>query len=478
MEFVVIFKSFGYSSSVRTRKTRRMHLKQYIYPFFTIVFALCLCVLTLSNTAHAKTNPRYASIVMDADTGLILHQRYADKKLHPASLTKAMTLIMLFDAVEHGRLRLNDRIPISRHAASMVPSKLNLPPGSTIKVKDAISALVTKSANDVAAAIAEKLGGSERNFARLMTAKARAMGMTSTTFKNASGLHNPGQITTARDMAKMAQIMIRDYPEQYRYFSMKSFTYKGHTYRNHNRLMDTYKGMDGLKTGYVNASGFNLVASAVRNNRRIIGVVFGGRTSKSRNAHMAALLDQGFTKINNIRVASMKAPLPPRKPGILVALNKITPINRAASNNSKWATLNPALKNGMIGQMIGQGDFDPAAARRFETGLMAIAAHKGQYNIGADPTPVKKAALQPRAAGNTPWAIQIGAFTSRAATDQAIQATLKTLPTAYKQANAIIAPLRTKNGWLFRGRLSGFTQPEAYAACRYLKECLPVAPYN
>ncbi|MBL4805412.1 MAG: D-alanyl-D-alanine carboxypeptidase, partial [Alphaproteobacteria bacterium] len=270
--------------------------------------ALCFCVMVLFSygasapkPAKAAENPKYASIVMDADTGLILRQRYANKSLHPASLTKVMTLLLTFEALESGQMQLKDRIRISNHAASMVPSKLGLKPGSSIRVQDAIYALVTKSANDVAVALAEHHAGSESNFAQRMTAKARAIGMSRTTFRNASGLHDPRQVTTARDMAKMARYVINVHPTYYRYFSRKNFTYAGQTYRNHNRLMDTYPGMDGMKTGYINASGFNLIASAVRGDKRIIGVVFGGRSSRSRNAHMKDILDEGFSKIKNIR---------------------------------------------------------------------------------------------------------------------------------------------------------------------------------
>ena len=299
-----------------------------------IIAALCLFTILSPHTAHAAKNNKYASFVMDADTGQVLHSRYADKKLHPASLTKAMTLLMAFDAIESGEADYNTRIRISKHAASMVPSKLDLPVGSSIKMKDAIYALVTKSANDVAAAMGEHLAGSEYRFARQMNRKAREIGMTGTNFKNASGLHHKDQVTTARDMAKMADYIIQNYPTYYRFFATKEFTYRGKTYRNHNRLMQTYKGMDGMKTGYINASGFNLVASAKRGNRRLIGVVFGGRTSQSRNAHMAELLDKAFktpqskrrdyimARANKIQ----NAPIPQRKPGIVTAMNTLQAI--------------------------------------------------------------------------------------------------------------------------------------------------------
>ncbi|MGB0720019.1 MAG: D-alanyl-D-alanine carboxypeptidase family protein [Bdellovibrionales bacterium] len=440
--------------------------------YFSAILILLCSVAVFSSLAFAKPNNKYASIVMDADTGLILHESNPDKRLHPASLTKIMTLLMVFDAIEQNKMNLNTRVRISKHAASMVPSKLDLPAGASIKVKDAIYALVTKSANDIAVALGEHIAGSESNFAKLMTNRARKIGMRNTTFRNASGLHDERQITTARDMALLAQYVINAYPSYYRYFSRKSFTYQGKTYRNHNRLMDTYQGMDGMKTGYVAASGFNLVGSAVRNNRRIIGVVFGGRSSKSRNDHMAALLDKGFAKLNTMRVAHAQVPLPPRKPGFLVAMNAV---------KESFPT----------GEIIGEGDYDLERTRRVQTGMAAIAAHTGKEIdsviaplIARSQTARHSASTakrdSTRVASLTPeeWSIQIGAFTSRAATDQMLKNGLRNLPQDYAGARPIIAPLKTSDGWLFRGRLTGFSKMGAYAACSYFKECMTVAPQN
>lgn len=449
--------------------------------------ALALLILLTSfivyaPAAEAKGNQKYASLVMDADSGMILHERYANKSLHPASLTKVMTLLLAFEALQAGKIDMNDRVRISRTAASMVPSKIGLPAGSSIKVKDAIMALVTKSANDIAVALAEHLAGSESNFARRMTNKARDIGMSRTTFKNASGLHDPKQVTTARDMAKMARYVIMVHPDYYQYFSRSSFTYQGKTYRNHNRLMETYAGMDGMKTGYIAASGFNLVASAVRNDRRIIGVVFGGRSSKTRNAHMAELLDMGFGKIKNLRIAKAQVPVPPRKPAIAQAY---AALNAQRGNAERVAAVNPVLQKGFE-RLIGEGDSDPAVSSRIETGLMAIAAHTGepQQQLAMLTEADKKARVVPVAYSavdvntNAPWSVQIGAFTSRVATDKAIQNTLKSLPAPYSSGQPMIAPLKTAEGWLFRARLTGFTKEEALKACNYIRDCLPVAPQN
>ncbi len=466
----------------------------YILTFFKLLLAAALVLaflLSLQSPASAKGNPKYASIVMDADTGMILHQRYADKSLHPASLTKVMTLLMAFEAIDQGRLSTRDRIRISRHATNMVPSKLDLPSGSTIAVEDAIYALVTKSANDIAVAMAEHLGGTESNFARMMTRKAHQLGMSGTIFRNASGLHDDRQVTTARDMAKMAHYVITKYPRYYEYFSTANFTYNGRSYHNHNRLMKTYAGMDGMKTGYVQASGFNLIASAVRKNRRLIGVVFGGRSAATRNAHMATLLDEGFAKMADIRVASANVPVPARKPAVAVALAALSNLNATApasgkdivdaedAGEQKWAALNPALESGMFGRLIGEGDYDPSVSKRIETGLLAISALKGETLpkglTEPQNTPKTPKALR-REAAFAPWSIQIGAFLSRAATDTALNTTIDKLPPQYRLASRTIAPLKTNEGWLYRARLSGYSKTEAFKACSYIDECIPVAP--
>lgn len=461
-------------------------------PLYNLFLALFFSAVTLfalnvgHGEVHAKSNPRYASLVMDADTGVILYQRNADKKLHPASLTKIMTLVMLFEEIRMGHVRLNDRIRISKYAASMVPSKLGLAAGSSIRVQDAIYALVTKSANDIAVAIAEHIGGTERNFAKMMTQRARLMGMSNTRFVNASGLHDPQQISTARDMAKLAHAVIQTYPREYRYFSRRNFTYAGHHYRNHNRLMDKYPGMDGFKTGYVAASGFNLVASAVRNNRRLIGVVFGGRSAASRNAHMAKLLDNGFAKVNEIRIASAKMPLPPRKPAIVTALNTLANLAPAAGESSEEQVASSdysftLLQNSRFKGLIGEGDNDPAALKRIETGLIAMSAHKKKIYAGNHKAARTSQRVQPILASYSPyqeksWAVQVGAYTSRASTDKALQKILKTLPRRYANVRPLIAPLKTREGWLFRGRLTGYSRDEAFAACKLISDCMPVAP--
>ena len=271
---------------------------------------LLFAMLVAAGRAEAS---KYASIVMEEASGRVLFSRNADSLRYPASLTKIMTLYLLFEDIEAGKISLKSRIPVSKRAAGRSPSKLYLKPGQSINAEQAIYALVTKSANDVATAVAEKLAGTERKFAKRMTRKAKSLGMTRTTFMNASGLPNRRQLSTARDMARLAIAIRRDFPQFYKFFSTKSFSWKGRRFKNHNRLLANYSGTDGIKTGYINASGFNLVAAVERRGVRLIGVVFGGKTSRSRDRHMISILDRQFKRAKTITVraaAAMPSALP------------------------------------------------------------------------------------------------------------------------------------------------------------------------
>ena len=252
------------------------------------------------------------SIVIDADTGRVLSEMNADSITYPASLTKMMTLYLTFEALNSGRLRLDQSLPVSNEAASKSPTKLHLVPGDSVQVHDLILGIVTKSANDAAAVLAEGLAGSEPAFADRMTAKARQLGMTNTIYRNASGLPDSEQRTTARDVAQLALALYHDFPREYRYFATREFFFRGRVILTHNHLLDWYEGADGIKTGYIGASGFNLAASAVRNGHRLIGVVMGGVSAGSRDREMAALLDQGFAEVGAgpTLVARREAPAP------------------------------------------------------------------------------------------------------------------------------------------------------------------------
>ena len=241
--------------------------------------------------APIPTSSKYAAIVVDASTGRTLYATAADQPRYPASLTKMMTLYMLFEALDTGRVTKATMIPISAHAASQPPSKLRLKPGQSIDVESAIQALVVKSANDVAAAVGEYLSGSEGAFASAMTSRARSLGMNRTTFRNASGLPDPGQMTCARDMALLGLALKQRFAHHYHYFSTRDFVYAGKVVRGHNKLLET-GGVDGIKTGYIRASGYNIVTSYAGNGKRLIVTVMGGDSANGRNAQVRALIDQ------------------------------------------------------------------------------------------------------------------------------------------------------------------------------------------
>lgn len=264
--------------------------------YSSAVVTVLVLGLLLVGKAVAEGNPRYAGIVIDADTHEVLYAENADARRYPASLTKMMTLYMLFDELDGQRLSLDSPLSVSATAAAKPATKLWLKAGSTLPVETAIKALVVRSANDVATVVAESLGGTESEFAQMMTTKARDLGMHNTTFRNASGLPDSRQVTTARDMAMLSRRLMLDFPQYYHYFSLQSFTWRGKTVKGHNRLLASYPGADGLKTGFIRASGFNVATSAKRDGRRMLSVVMGGYSSKSRDKHMANLLDRGFLR--------------------------------------------------------------------------------------------------------------------------------------------------------------------------------------
>lgn len=264
------------------------------FPAFALKSALVAGTLLTLGMTFTATAEKYASIVIDLETDEVLHARHADAPRYPASLTKAMTLYMLFDAMKSGEVKLYERLPVSRAAASQPPSSLRLRAGNTITTKDAINALITKSANDVAVVVAERLGGTEQRFATLMTAKAESMGMTSTVFKNASGLPNAQQLSTARDMSVLAERLLEDHADYYGYFANTKFSWGRANYRNHNKLIGKVSGVDGIKTGYTRASGFNLMASAKRRGRRVVAIMFGGSTARSRDQHVSDLIEAAY----------------------------------------------------------------------------------------------------------------------------------------------------------------------------------------
>ena len=366
-------------------------------------YILALSFTFLNYTAFA--NPRYSSIILEESSGKVLFSRNADKKLYPASLTKIMTLYLIFEALQQKKISLNSSMKVSKVAASRSPSILYLRKGQNITVKNAILALITKSANDVATVVAEHLSGTERNFARKMTRKAKALGMNNTIFKNASGLPNRSQFSTARDMSKLAIAIRKDFPDFYPYFSRTSFNWKGHKFRNHNKLLSSFNGTDGIKTGYTSASGFNLVTSAERMGVRLIGVVFGGKSGNSRDKHMINLLNRQFKKIKSIPVKMSPSPQTPlSRPRVPVNLNisnlptfpKSRPIS-ISSNLSNIMTLKSSIKKTKWSIQIG------SFSRRIAAHKAAISARRLANNV-LDLTPAQLTLVM---TGNIPlWKVR------------------------------------------------------------------------
>ncbi len=289
--------------------------------FRSALLAGAIGVLLAPSVAHAQYVGQLSTFVMDANTGAVLEQGNPDLQRYPASLTKLMTLYLAFDALRQNHISLDQAVPVSSHAASMEPSKLDLVPGSYLTVEQAVLGLVTKSANDAACALGELLAqGDEQQFAQMMTQKARSLGMSNTTFRNASGLPDAEQVSTARDFATLTRHLIQDFPEQYHYFSVPAFMFHGREVMNHDPMLQIYPGADGLKTGYTVDAGRNLVTSAVRGNVRLIGVVLGARSNPQRSAVMAELLDQGFQQEG---VPVMARPGFRRRPALLLAADTV-----------------------------------------------------------------------------------------------------------------------------------------------------------
>jgi len=329
------------------------------------------------STSRDNYSPPYSAIVVDANSGKTLHEASADGLRHPASLTKIMTLYLLFERLESGKMKLNSSMPVSERASVQAPTKLGLRPGQNLEVEDAIRGLVTKSANDAAVVVAEAIAGTEDDFAALMTSKARALGMNRTTYRNASGLPNDEQVTTARDQALLGRAIQERFPRYYRYFSTPSFTYRGEAMRNHNRLLGRVEGVDGIKTGYTRASGFNLVTSVKRDNRHIVAVVLGGSSASSRDARMRDLIgsyvaDAANRRTTTTQVAEAVAPAEPRVPA---RPTQVAAAGGAYALASASSTPTPA----------------PAAAAPVQGGLMV--ASKPQVAAGSS-EPLKPIAVK------------------------------------------------------------------------------------
>jgi D-alanyl-D-alanine carboxypeptidase len=447
--------------------------------------------------APALAKPEFSSITIDARTGAMLYQNSPDGLRHPASLTKMMTLYVLFQDLKAGRIKRSTLLHVSSRAASMAPSKLGLRAGSSISVDDAIKALVTKSANDAAATIAENLGGTESNYAARMTRVARSIGMSRSTFYNASGLPNPNQYTTARDMATLGLRLMRDFPQYYPYFRLTAFNFHGRTIRSHNRLVGHFDGTDGIKTGYTAASGYNLVTSTRRGDKRLVGVVLGARSNGTRNTYMMVMLERMFDKAKG---GSTVAALAGSSKGVinpLAAKQKLAdaippePVSPEPVSNDQLAK---AAADASEGPVVADGEdtADTPTETASTTEPKVIQADLAPINDGVLkkkkapvklPFEVKATASQATVLTNVlaqTWNIQIGAFPKKSDAQAKLTAlrgkSVKELTD--KTAYTIAA---TESGQtVYRARFAGFNEASAKQACARIAKlggkCVAVSP--
>ena len=421
-------------------------------------------------TVGFTPGPVSESIVLDADTGRVLSESNADMITYPASLTKMMTLYLTFEALNAGRLRLDQYLPVSIEAASKSPTKLDLRPGQSVAVQDLILGIVTKSANDAAAVLAEGLGGSEPAFADIMNRKAQQLGMRSTLYRNASGLPDPMQHTTARDTAQLALALYHDFPREYRYFSTREFVFQGRLIVGHDHLLDWYPGADGIKTGYIRASGFNLATSAVRDGHRLVGVVLGGVSGGARDREMGWLLDQGFAALGvapETTVARRAAPLPAPMPAPVVTLAPAVAWAPQTGIIPTVDQISPPTPSSPPSVHAKPGIFSKAALR-----LAAHLSPVGKAEAGTLPRPLRPPATAER------WGIQLGAFHAPAAAEKAAREAAST-SFARGKPMQVLDSGKAKDR-LYRARLLNFTPREAQAACAQLHkqkiECSVVSP--
>ncbi len=419
---------------------------------------------------HASSGytPPFAAMVVDANSGRVLYADHENELRHPASVTKVMTLYMLFEQLEKGAYSLDDEITISSHAASMAPSKLGLRPGSTISVEDAIKALVTKSANDIAAAVAEAIGGTEERFAQMMTAKARSLGMSRTYYANASGLPNSAQVTTARDLITLGRSIQERFPRYYAYFSTHQFTFRGATMGNHNRLLGRVEGMDGIKTGYTNASGFNLLTSVKRGNRRIVSVVLGGRTAAGRDRIMAGLIEDHLDTASPNK-STMVADAAPGE----AAPVKLAPMATAYAAPAPAPTVTvPAEKARLAAVAQAKADDRTASipapkAEKAAPAKVAAAPPAARAPEKQTTTLAKAEAARPAAALSGTM-IQIGASDEMGKANELLAKARGKAPTL-SGATSFTEKVKTGSGTLYRARFAGLTDSRAEAACKSLK---------
>jgi D-alanyl-D-alanine carboxypeptidase (penicillin-binding protein 5/6) len=398
--------------------------------------------------------PRYAAIVMDATSGDILYQTRADSPRYPASITKIMTLYLTFEALSTGRLHASDMMEVSARAASQAPTKLGLRAGDSIDIDDAMHAIAVKSANDMAVAMAEKIGGTEERFAAMMTLKAQELGMTHTRFVNANGLPDSRQVTSAHDIAILCRAVLRDYPQYYYYFGTEQFTYRGVTMNNHNGLLGRMPGVDGFKTGYTNAAGYNLAASAVRGGRRLIAVVLGGSSGAARNANVEDLLLTGFD------VEQRRA----NGENLMLTQNlfEAPPPERAtvpqAEQGDAADPIDVVLNAAEHGRPVTFGSAAVTQLAASRPGLTAEVPRSGLISPIGGAVPAE--ANQPRN-----WRVQVGEFSTGPLATHQVDYIADTFKSLFDDREGQVEHA----GRSYRAVFTGFTETEARSACETVK---------
>ena len=458
-----------------------------------VVIVLLSLVLLGASPSVGQAGPKFAALTVDARNGKVLFQENADGIRHPASLTKMMTLYVLFQDLKAGKINLDSPIRMSARAAGMAPSKLGVKPGKTITVETAIRALVVKSANDVAAAVAENLGGTEAAFAKRMTRTARALGMSRTTFVNASGLPDSDQVTTARDMATLGLRLMRDYPQYYPYFRATSFTYAGRTIKGHNRLLGKFEGTDGIKTGYIHASGFNLVSSARRGQKRLVGVVLGGKTGNSRNAYMMKMLEKQFPRAANGKTI---AAMPGSSKGVIDPLEvageapgKKPERSVVASGNTDDAGLKAKIAEVQAAEPEEGDTGDEAQDEGTDGTTKVIKAELGGQQLPAElpfevKSPAQKSDVDAQVvasvAAEGDWTIQVGAFYKKTDARAYLLQVQEKFGKVLAGKTALTVAVKKGKKTTYRSRFTGFSKNSAKAACKQIAKtksgCYVLAP--
>ena len=433
-------------------------------------------LLALAANGPAQAAQKYASLIADAATGNVIHARHIDQKRYPASLTKMMTLYLVFDALDEGKLTLDQRLRVSRHAAGKPASKLWLKAGRQIKVKDAVLAVITKSANDAATVLAEAVGGNEVVFARQMTRKARALGMKSTNFRNATGLPHRKQTTTARDMAVLARALMLHHADKFDLFATKSFVWKGRRHTNTNNLLGRYKGANGIKTGYIRASGFNLVATVERNGHQVIGIVMGGRSPQRRDKHLVKLLDRSFAKLKHgtqlTETTILGVPQPHLKGQPGLASDRKDYFLAMRDRNSKATLLAAVLPR----PNLNPKRVPSAAPVQLASVSLPVTPNLKPAKTGKPSVRVARATT----GGGQDWAVQVGATSS-------YDAALNLAATAITKAPALLAAsqINVAEGPggqkpLYRARLEKLSRQQANRLCDVLTRksmsCMVIKP--